>query len=109
VWSVLDLIWTFGDRPGDWSAMFKLDTSVVVVARDGVVLDRFLRDLTKAILNGLGWEFLHCHASFHGGRHVIHDDYLLITEAEADTSVGLGLRASQTTHAHDSDHSAPAA
>jgi hypothetical protein len=84
-WSVLDLIWAFGDYGSNWSATFKADSSVVVAAHDGEVLGQFVLDLTKAILSGLGWEFLSRHTRFDGCCYVVASDYQLIAGSEPQT------------------------
>lgn len=83
-WSVLDFIWAFGDYGSKWSAIFKADSSVIVAAHDGEVLGQFVLDLTKAILNGLGREFLSRHAQFDGCRYVVAADYQLIAGSEPE-------------------------
>lgn len=106
-WSVLDLIWTFGDCGRfNWSATFKIDGSVVV-AHDGIVLDQFILDLTKAILNGLGREYLRDHTRFDGRCYVVNHGYPLVTGAELDA--GLAGQASQPADQRDADPSAHAA
>lgn len=92
-WSVLDFIWAFGDYGSKWSATFKADSSVVVSAHDGVVLGQFVLDLTKAILNGLGREFLSRHTQFDGCRYVVAADYQLIAESEPEAGDGAATRA----------------
>ena len=73
-WSVLDLIWSFGDYSSlSWSAKFRIEPSIVVAAHDGVTLNQFLLDLTKAILDGQGWEVLHSRTRFDGSCYVIAD------------------------------------
>lgn len=71
-WSVLDLIWSFGDYSStDWSAKSRIEPSIVVAAHDGVTLNQFLIDLTKAILDGQGWEFLLHYTRFDGSCYVL--------------------------------------
>ena len=83
-WSVLDFIWAFGDYGSKWSAIFKADSSVIVAAHDGEVLGQFVLDLTKAILNGLGREFLSRYTQFDGCRYVVAADYQLIAGSEPE-------------------------
>ena len=109
-WSVLDLIWTLGDYGnGNWSATLKLDDSVVVVAHDGGVLGQFLLDLTKAILNGLGKDYLRRHTHLDRGRYVIPDDYLLVTGSDPDKTAGLEQEVRHTPNRYDASRGAPAA
>jgi hypothetical protein len=73
-WSVLDLIWSFGDYSHlSWSAKFRLEPSIVVAAHDGDLLGQFVLDLTKAILDGQGWEFLLRRTRFDGSCYVVTD------------------------------------
>ena len=75
-WSVLDLVWSFGDySSARWSARFRIEPFIVVAAHDGVVLNQFLLDLTKAILDGRGWEVLLRRTRFDGSCYVITDTY----------------------------------
>src|SRR6185437_13184180 len=71
-WSILDLIWSFGDYSSlSWSAKLRIEPRIVVAAHDGELLGQFLLELTKAILDGQGWELLLRCTRFDGSSYVV--------------------------------------